>query len=752
MAAFSNFIPTLLLFITLFFTPGLCYINPAIERAQKNTTETSAYRTYIVLVDPPRSSAREEDHRRWHESFLLGSCGGESSRLRLLHSYTQVFSGFAARLTGAELDAVAKKPGFVRAFPERTLQLMTTHTPEFLGLRNGTGFWSNAKYGKGVIVGLLDTGIYAAHPSFNDHGVPPPPSRWKGSCKMAGCNNKLIGAKSLVGNEDPDDTSGHGTHTSSIVAGNFVPGASYHGIGTGTAAGIAPGAHIAMYKVCKNDGCDDSAILAGLDAAIKDGVDVLSLSHGFGKGVRFDQDPIAIGAFSAISKGITVVCAAGNEGPTSGFLSNDAPWLLTVAAGSVDRSFQAEVCLGNGKRIYGQALTQEAKPSSKSYPLIFSEKFRYCEYDEDNAIVGKILVCESMSEKNQYYKIPHLMIAGAAGVVLFNNKVNGYTIDLLDYNSRVVQVTEVDGVILTSYVSSPGTNSVAAITYNNTLVGIHPAPVVASFSSRGPSTIDAGVLKPDILAPGLNILAAWRREMGSTWEPYNIISGTSMATPHVSGVVALIKSIHPTWSPAAIKSAILTTSDIVDSRGGPILDHRYMKASAYDTGAGHVNPTRAADPGLVYDLSIGDYAGYICWLLGDHGLATIMQKHNSSLNCATLPKIKNTQLNYPMITVPMTSMPFTVNRTVTNVGPSKSTYTVKVDASKSMVVHVFPEKLTFSKVGEKKTFSLTVSSHVVGKEESVEGSLRWVSEKHVVRSPIVASIRVKDSYSASAPF
>jgi hypothetical protein len=177
-----------------------------------------------------------------------------------------------------------------------------------------------------------------------------------------------------------------------------------------------------------------------------------------------------------------------------------------------------------------------------------------------------------------------------------------------------------------------------------------------------------------------------------------------------------------------------------------------MKASAYDTGAGHVNPTRAADPGLVYDLSISDYAGYICWLLGDHGLATIMQKHNSSLNCATLPKIKNTQLNYPMITVPVTSMPFTVNRTVTNVGPSKSTYTVKVDASKSMVVHVFPEKLTFSKVGEKKTFSLTVSSHVVGKEESVEGSLRWVSEKHVVRSPIVASIRVKDSYSASAPF
>ncbi|KAM0909348.1 hypothetical protein ACQ4PT_014866 [Festuca glaucescens] len=314
-------------------------------------------------------------------------------------------------------------------------------------------------------------------------------------------------------------------HTSSIVAWNFVPGASYHGIGTGTVAGIDPRAHIAMYKVCKNTGCDDSAILAGLDAAIKDGVDILSLSLGFSKGVRFDQDPIAIGAFSAISKGILVVCAAGNGGPISGFLDNDAPWLLTVTAGSVDRSFRAE----------------EGKPSSKSYPLIFSEKFRYCEYDEDSVIAGKIIVCENMPEKNQYYKIPQLMLAG---VVLFNNEINGYTIDLLDYNSRVVQVTEADGAILTYYVSSSGSNSVAAITYNNTLLGIRPSPVVASLSSRGPSTVDAGVLKPDILAPGLNILAAWPREMGSTSEPYNIISGTSMATPHVSVVSQRLSRAH----------------------------------------------------------------------------------------------------------------------------------------------------------------------------------------------------------------
>ena len=172
---------------------------------------------------------------------------GDSGKPRLLHSYTEVFNGFAARLTQAELDMVAKKPGFLRAFPGRTLQLMTTRTPEFLQLKEGAGFWSNAYYGEGVIVRVLDSGIYAEHPSFDDHGIPPPPAKWKGSCKATRCNNKLIGAKTLIGG-DSGDTDGHGTHTSSTAAGNFVTGASYHGLGTGTAYGIAPSAHIAMYK------------------------------------------------------------------------------------------------------------------------------------------------------------------------------------------------------------------------------------------------------------------------------------------------------------------------------------------------------------------------------------------------------------------------------------------------------------------------------------------------------------------------
>ncbi|KAF7006652.1 hypothetical protein CFC21_021677 [Triticum aestivum] len=738
MGSFTNLSVPFLLLAILFPTLALCYINPAATSVHQNATKPSAYRAYIVLVEPPRSNAGEDAHRQWHKSFLPSLLAGESNESRLLHSYTEVFSGFAVRLTDAELDTVAKKPGFVRAFPDRTLQLMTTHTPEFLGLRNDTGFWSQAGYGKGVVIGLLDTGIYATHPSFNDHGVPPPPARWKGSCKAARCNNKLIGAKSFIKGVDSGDGEGHGTHTSSTAAGNFVTGASYHGVGVGkgTAAGIAPSAHIAMYKVCDSRGCEESAVLAGLEEAIKDGVDVLSFSLGGTMSPIYDQDPIAIGAFSAMSKGILMVCAAGNDGPDLFSVTNVAPWLLTVAAGSVDRSFGAGVNLGNGKTIDGEALTQKASPSSKSYPLIYSEERRYCNYSDDSGITGKILVCENTKSETQQSNVRRIVGAGASGVVLFNDEISGYTTIVRDYNSSVVQVTASDGGILKAYAASSKSSSVASLTYNNTLFGVRPAPVVPFFSSQGPSFTNLNILKPDILAPGLNILAAWPPSTASGQGPFNIISGTSMATPHVSGVAALIKSIHPDWSPAAIKSAILTTSDIVNSTGGSILDEQHRKAGVFDIGAGHVNPVRAADPGLVYDRSVTEYAGYICWFLGDSGLATIVR--NSSLTCGMLPKVQHAQLNYPTITVLVSSTLLTVNRTVTNVGPADSTFKAKVAVPRSLTVRVSPETLSFSKIGEKKTFSVSVSGDL-GKEELYEeGSLSWVSERHVVRSPIVA--------------
>ncbi|KAM3410040.1 hypothetical protein ACQJBY_002349 [Aegilops geniculata] len=669
-----------------------------------------SHHTYIVMLRPPVEAGSEDDHRWWQDSFLPTPLAG-SDEPRLIHSYTEVFTGFAVRLTKDDLAMVSQRNEFVRAFPDHLWRPSTTHTPKFLGLEKDAGLWRDTNYGQGVIIGVLDTGIYAEHPSFDDSGIPPPPSKWKGSCHGAArCNNKLVGAKfhNFNANDSGDDT-GHGTHTSSTAAGNFVSDASAHGLGRGTAAGIAPHAHLAMYRVCTILGCAASDIVAGLDEAVKDGVDVLSLSLGPFYDVSFTDDPVAIGSLSAVAKGVVVVAAAGNNGPRS-FIANSAPWLLTVAAGSVDRSFKTVLQLGNGKHISGEAFNQTANSSSKSVPLYWN---KHCKSSlAGRNVAGKIVICHNTGPMNDTgasinkSDISGMMSAGAAGVVLINRKDAGFTTLLEDYGN-VVQVTVADGKKITEYVRTTSKAS-ANVIYKNTLLGVHPSPAVAAFSSRGPSTYSPGVLKPDILAPGLNIIAAWPPLTILGSGPFNIRSGTSMSTPHVSGIAALVKSSHPDWSAAAIKSAILTTADIMDSAGGPILDEQHQRATAYAMGAGHANPIKAIDPGLVYDLSFTEYAGYICALLGDQGLATIAR--DPTLSCKMLPKIPEAQLNYPSMTVPLRTRPFTVNRTVTNVGPINSVYTLKMEVPKSLRVRVYPETLVFSKVGQKKTFSITFLS------------------------------------------
>ncbi|XP_040379897.1 subtilisin-like protease [Oryza brachyantha] len=741
-------------------TSALCYIVTDGAARRQSASASASHgeaQTYIVLVEPPPAHARgggEDDqaaHRRWHESFLPGAGeGGQRPRPRIRHSYTGVLSGFAATLTGGELDAVSRRPGFVRAFPERRLPLMTTRTPGFLGLAQGRGVWKEARYGEGVVVGLLDTGIDAAHPSFRDDGMPPPPAKWKGACMSpALCNNKLIGATSFVYDNNTVDEVGHGTHTAGTAAGHFVDGVSAFGLAPGTASGMAPGAHLAMYKVCNGQGCFESDVLAGMDAAVKDGVDVLSISLG-GPSVAFDKDPIAIGAFGAVSRGISVVCAGGNSGPMPFTLSNEAPWMLTVAAGSVDRSFRATVRLGDGEAFDGESLSQDKRFSSKAYPLYYSQGTNYCDFFDAN-ITGAVVVCDTETPLPPTRSIDAIREAGGAGVVFINEADFGYTIVLEKYyDLPMSQVTSADGAKIMGYagVGSPAGSHTATIVFNSSVVGVKPAPVVAAFSSRGPSAASPGVPKPDVMAPGLNILAGWPSQVpvgdGAESYSFNVVSGTSMATPHVTGIVALIKKVHPDWSPAMIKSAIMTTSSALDNDGHAIMDEEHRKARFYTVGAGHVDPAKAIDPGLVYDLAARDYAAYICALLGESSLRTITG--DSAATCAEAGSVAEAQLNYPAILVPLRpGLAFTVNRTVTNVGPARSRYTARVDAPGCTTVKVEPAELVFKEAMERKTFAVTVTvsgrdggGAGGGRRVVAEGSLRWVSRHHVVRSPIVA--------------
>ncbi|PRQ17916.1 putative cucumisin [Rosa chinensis] len=209
-----------------------------------------------------------------------------------------------------------------------------------------------------------------------------PPAKWKGKCKFNGtvCNNKLIGARNFQGGKEtkgvsPFDEEGHGTHTSSTAARNFVKGASVFGMANGTASGIAPYAYLAMYKVCIEAVCAESDMLAALDTAVEDGVDVLSLSIS-DSSIPFHQDGIAIGAFGAIQKGIFVSCSAGNSGPFFKSMSNEAPWILTVRASTIDRKISSSAqlaMLGPGDRkIPGLAmLDPKIFSTSPLLPLVY---------------------------------------------------------------------------------------------------------------------------------------------------------------------------------------------------------------------------------------------------------------------------------------------------------------------------------------------------------------------------------------------
>ena len=189
----------------------------------------------------------------------------------MVFSYKNVVSGFAVKLTKEEAKSLQEKDEILSARPERTLSLHTTHTPTFLGLRKHSGLWRDSNFGEGIIIGLIDTGIYPFHPSFYDKDMPAPPSKWKGFCEFNGqrtCNNKLIGARNLVKTaklEPPLENNLNGTHTAGEAAGNFVEHAGVFGNAEGTAAGMAPKAHVAMYKVCDDIKCPESAMLAAIE-------------------------------------------------------------------------------------------------------------------------------------------------------------------------------------------------------------------------------------------------------------------------------------------------------------------------------------------------------------------------------------------------------------------------------------------------------------------------------------------------------
>ncbi|PNX87310.1 subtilisin-like protease-like protein, partial [Trifolium pratense] len=521
-----------------------------------------------------------------------------------------------------------------------SLKLDTTHSPKFLGLNPYKGAWPASDFGKDVIVGVIDTGVWPESESFNDKGMTKMPSNWKGQlCQFENtnnsslCNKKLIGARyfnkgflakysniSRIIVNTTRDTFGHGTHTSSIAAGSRVDNASFVGLANGTATGIASLSRLAIYKV--GWGPDDVAsdILAGIDAAISDGVDVLSISFGFNRIVPLYENVISIATFAAMEKGIFVSASAGNGGPSFNTMDNGIPWVTTVAASTLDREFHGNLTLGNGVSVIGFSC-YPGKFSTSNFPIVF---MGMCDnVKELIKVKSKIVVCEFKKGTlaNLVKPIQNLIAAKVVGSVLITNTIQ---IDEFSLSSAIpipsIIINPKNGEIVKDFIKRTSySSSIAKMSFKITSFDVRPAPSVDFYSSRGPSKNCPYVLKPDITGPGTSILAAWPTNIPvldfESYNKFNILSGTSMSCPHIAGVAALLKGAHDDWSPAAIRSAIMTTSDIFDNTNEHIKDiGTGNKATPLALGAGHVNPNRALDPGLIYDAGVQDYVNLLCAL------------------------------------------------------------------------------------------------------------------------------------------
>ncbi|KAK1402667.1 Subtilisin-like protease [Heracleum sosnowskyi] len=744
---------------------------------------------HIVYMGDKRCDEPElvRDSHHAIVSTILGS--KEAAQDSILYSYRHGFSGFAVVLTPSQAEQISGFPGVIRVIPNKILNLQTTRSWDFLHVKPqiANGILSEGQSGRGSIIGVLDTGIWPESKSFVDDGMAEVPSRWRGICQegekfsRSNCNRKIIGARWYIKGYEaefgklnksdgveflsPRDASGHGTHTSSTAAGAIVENASYMGLAEGFARGGAPSAWLAVYKVCwSTGGCSSADLLAAFDDAIFDGVDLLSVSIGSPPPLSsYVDDLLAMGSFHAVARGIPVICSSGNSGPYSQTVTNTAPWMITVAASTMDRAFPTVITMGNNQTIVGQAI-YTGEIDDKFYPIVYGEDILSKDADESDArtclegslnetlVVGKVVLCfQSRSLRSATTVARTIQKLQGVGLIFSQFPAKDVIV------SSLIPCVQVDfelGTHLLAYMATTR-NPVVKLSKTKTVVGQQISPEVAFFSSRGPSSLSPTVLKPDIAAPGVNILASWSAASPAILvknsqnqdhrQDFRIESGTSMSCPHISGIVSLIKAIHPTWSPAAIRSALVTTASIYDEFGQSAIAEGapHKQADPFDYGGGHVDANKAIDPGLIYDINVGDYLQFLCSM--GYNNTAISWMFNSAPPCR---KTKNFLVNFnlPSISIPELKKTITISRTVSNVGPIISVYFARIEAPPGTNVRVEPPVLSFNSDTKKLKFKVTIRPLLKVQGRYSFGYLFWEDGFHVVRIPLVVRSVIQDSY------
>ena len=669
--------------------------------------------------------------------------------------YTTAVNGFAGTFTGREAAALASDPAVLAVVPNEILQLDTVSSPEYLGLTGPGGVWENlagagsdpSEIGKGVVVGIVDSGIIPTNPSFADAGHQAAPADWKGSCQTAdeekfpadSCNDKLIGAKYFVNgfgstrladdeSLSPYDAGGHGTHTASTAAGNHGVTATVDGIERGEISGMAPGAHVAAYKACwegpTSGGCSSIDTVAAIDAAVADGVDVINYSI---SGSRTEiMDPVELAFLNAASAGVFVAASSGNSGPTASTTAHASPWITTVAA-STHAVYEQTLVTGDGERYIGASIM---RPLEEETPMAYAgdlaaegadpAKAALCIADtlDPAKTEGKLVVCDR-GENGRAEKSFVVEAAGGAGMVLVNKSAGeGLNADVHAIPAVHLPASEREAVV--AYASSEGATGQILDTNEGSTT---QTPLVAAFSSRGPSlAAESDLLKPDISAPGVDVLAAYSPNRGG--EDFAYSSGTSMSSPHIAGLAALVKQGRPDFSPMEIKSAMMTTAD----------DHAEA-TSPFAEGAGFVDPTRMMNPGLTFDSDRSDWYDF----LAGQGVV-----YSDTGNPVSDNPIDASELNVPSLAIGELFGSQTVSRTLTAVDGG-GTWTASVQGGSGLDVTVSPATFTVG-ADASQDVDITVATGTAAAGEWASAHILWTSSNgQTVRMPVVALPGVADA-------
>jgi hypothetical protein len=601
--------------------PGLDATNPAARGETKldaHSPASVAYLDYLANQHAQLTATMEQ---------ALGRS------IDVLYRYDAVLNGLAVRLSAQEAKVVARLPGVRQVERDFMRQLDTDVGPAWVGAQ---GIWDGSatgqmSMGEGLIIGMIDTGINGDHPSFADvggdgydHTNPLGAGNYLGWCDAGTytCNDKLIGVYDMTTANDPEDSNGHGSHTASTVAGNVLNNVvvDFPTIEiTRSISGVAPHANIIAYRACLPSGCPNSATNAAINQAVTDGVDAINYSIGGGASNPW-TDSNSLAYLDAREAGVFVATSAGNNGPGAGTVGSPAnsPWLLSVGNATHNRTFINSISFTGGPTALGPfdgtSVTSGYGPEAIVHAGDYGDALCGTPF-APGTWTGEIVVCD----RGTYAlvdKVANAANGGAGAVVIANAAANGLGTYAIPHELPSIHLNYADSQALRTWLDS-GSGHMATLTDAVVAVDDAYGDRMSVSSSRGPNSPVPDVIKPDVIAPGSDILAAYK-----TPEEYNMISGTSMASPHAAGASLLLRSLYPNWTPAMIQSALVSTA--IDDVA--LKEDWLTAADPFDMGGGRVYASNAAQAGFVLDETIANYQAANPALGGDP----------STLNLATL--------------------------------------------------------------------------------------------------------------------